>query len=76
MHGRCWCDGGPTTNPTATAEGAALPLYRGERCLRLLECHYWSEEEQARAAVGGELGCPLTKLGTVSCVITSCIVSP
>ena len=53
-----------------------MPLYRGERCLRLLECHYWSEEEQARAAVGRELGCPLTKLGTVSCVITSCIVSP
>ena len=45
MHGRCWCDGGPTTNPSA----AALPLYRGERCLQLLHCRYWSEGEQACA---------------------------
>ena len=41
VYGRCWCDGGPA------AVRAALPLYRGERCLRQLECRYWSEEEQA-----------------------------
>ena len=41
VHGRCWCDGG------RAAARAALPLYRGERCLRQLECRYWSEEEQA-----------------------------
>ena len=46
VHGRCWCDGGPTAARTA------LPLYRGERCLRQLECRYWSEEEQACGAAG------------------------
>ena len=45
VHGRCWCDGGPA------AARAALPLYRGERCLRQLECRYWSEEEQACVAI-------------------------
>ena len=50
VHGRCWCDGGPA------AARATLPLYRGERCLRQLECRYWSEEEQACVAYRRHIG--------------------
>ena len=61
VHGRCWCDGGPA------AALAALPLYRGERCLRQLECRYWSEEGQVCVAVS----CRGHQGGIIPC-IASC----
>ena len=68
VHGRCWCDGGPA------AARAALPLYRGERCLRQLECRYWSEEEQARFFLWQYHAGGITPVHCVAHCIVHCIV--